>query len=594
MDECGKISESLSGTVDTLKEFQQPQILNKKMCLSNYQLIGLHWLVLMYEKKLNAILADEMGLGKTIQVIAFLAYLREVKAVSGPHLIVVPASTMDNWLREINTWCPSIICLQYYGNQLDRADLREEICAKNVEFDIILTTYSMLHNPDDKKLFKRIKFNYAVFDEAHMLKNMKSSRYADLMKVRGKRRLLLTGTPLQNNLLELLSLLIFTMPEMFEGKTQQVQALFASKESGEKQTIEHERIQQARKIMQPFVLRRLKEDVLKELPTKRDEKLICVMTPDQEFKYMELIESFTREIRYMKKNIFEDAEIDGENGTMKKPTGMLMQLRKAANHPLLLRTCYDDKKLKTMASLMLKEPTHNTADKDLIFEDMQVMHDFELHMLCKQYKSLNRFILEDEKICDSGKFKKLDTLLLAFKKNKERVLIFSQFTMMLDIIEEYMKIKRYKYLRLDGSTKVDTRLDLIDEFNDDGSYFVFLLSTKAGGLGINLTSANKVIIHDIDFNPYNDKQAEDRCHRVGQTNEVTVYRLISKNSVEEGMLKICEYKLKLGQEISQNKSKGKSYIEKTNLYYELYFLFTLDDDIDTGDVKTLLRQALGL
>jgi SWI/SNF-related matrix-associated actin-dependent regulator 1 of chromatin subfamily A len=270
------------------------------------------------------------------------------------------------------------------------------------------------------------------------------------------------------------------------------------------------------------------------------------MSANQELKYMELIENYTREIQY-RKITFEDDEPEEK---CQRGAGMLMNLRKAANHPLLLRQFYDDKKLRKMAALMLKEPTHRDANSNLIFEDMQVMHDFELHSLCKKYKSLSSCKLDVDLILDSGKFQELDSLLTKYRAEGKRVLLFSQFTMMLDIIEEYMNLRLHKYLRLDGQTKVGDRLDLIDKFNDDSSIFVFLLSTRAGGLGINLTAASVVIIHDIDFNPYNDKQAEDRCHRIGQTEEVIVYRLISQNTVEEGMLKIAEEKLKLGRDIS--------------------------------------------
>lgn len=276
------------------------------------------------------------------------------------------------------------------------------------------------------------------------------------------------------------------------------------------------------------------------------------MSASQELKYMELVENYTREIKY-KKITFEDDEPEEK---FQKGAGMLMNLRKAANHPLLLRQYYDDQKLRKMSQLMLKEPSHRDADPQLIFEDMQVMHDFELHCLCRQYKSLSSYKLDVDLILDSGKFQELDSLLAKYRLEGKRVLLFSQFTIMLDIIEEYMKLRLHKYLRLDGSTKVCDRLELIDKFNSDQSIFVFLLSTRAGGLGINLTAANVVIIHDIDFNPYNDKQAEDRCHRIGQTKEVIVYRLVSQNTVEEGMLKIAEEKLKLGRDISSPNKNG--------------------------------------
>ncbi|CAG2177919.1 unnamed protein product [Oppiella nova] len=521
-----------------------------------------------------------MGLGKTIQVIAFFAYLRERKAVRGPHLVIVPASTLENWSREFQTWCPDINILLYYGHQDERAMIREQISKNEIDFDVIITSYTIAQSPGDRSLFKKSRFKYCVFDEAHYLKNIKSTRYTALMNLKAKHRLLLTGTPLQNNLVELMSLLIFTMPHMFSGKTDQIKTLFTytNKESTHRITYISERIEQAKKIMKPFVLRRLKSEVLQELPPKIDNVLNVPMSSEQELKYADLIENYTREIKY-KKITFEDNESEEK---FKSGNSMLMDLRKVANHPLLIRQHYDDNKLRLMSQQMLSEHRakgHRESLPQYIFEDMQVMHDFELHRLCKQYTSLRHFELEDSYIEDSGKFQELDSLLTRYRLEGKRVLLFSQFTMMLDIIEEFMKLRFYHYLRLDGTTKVADRLDLIDQYNNDSELFVFLLSTRAGGLGINLTAASVVIIHDIDFNPYNDKQAEDRCHRIGQTKEVIVYRLISQNTIEEGMLKIAEEKLKLGRDISAPDQGAND--EKEEL-------------MEKSDVKTLLRAALKL
>ena len=193
---------------------------------------------------------------------------------------------------------------------------------------------------------------------------------------------------------------------------------------------------------------------------------------------------------------------------------------------------------------------------EYVLEDMSVMSDFQLHKLCFLYKCLKGHELSNEQILDSGKFAALDTLLVEKIKAGSRILVFSQFVIMLDILEEFLKIKDYKYCRLDGSTVISERQDLIDEYNDkDSGIFVFLLSTRAGGMGINLTAANVVVMHDIDYNPYNDKQAEDRCHRVGQTREVEVYKLISKDSIDETMLKIQQRKLELGEDISGEKGE---------------------------------------
>lgn len=554
MNDCQKLAKDIGQLVDKLPEAKQPKCIPPEMKLAPYQLIGLNWLILMHNRGINGILADEMGLGKTIQVIAFLAYLRESLRMHRHHLIIVPASTLDNWEREFDVWCPEIRILQYYGNQEMRAQIRHYVARNPQDVDVVLTTYNVAQNPEDRKLFKRIRFEYLIFDEAHMLKNMKSGRYQSLIKIKSKRRILLTGTPLQNNLVELMSLLVFTMPRMFMSKITHVETLFssASREEGGKTEFERERIEQAKKIMRPFVLRRLKNDVLKDLPKKSEVVVKVPLVESQTMLYQNLVESFKREIKQHKHEILDDdssfaTESDDDP---KKGAGMLMAMRKIANHPLLMLNHYTKDKLKVMSELMLREPTHCDANKDLIFEDMSVMHDFELHKLCMTYKSIEKFKLPDEAILESGKFQYLDKLLSDLRKEKRRCLLFSQFTMMLDIMEEYLKIRNYGFLRLDGSTKVSDRLGLIDEFNDNDDVTVFLLSTKAGGLGINLTAASTVVIHDIDFNPYNDKQAEDRSHRMGQTRDVQVFKLIGQNTIEEGMLSIANEKLRLGKDMS--------------------------------------------
>ncbi|XP_013416751.1 SWI/SNF-related matrix-associated actin-dependent regulator of chromatin subfamily A containing DEAD/H box 1 [Lingula anatina] len=528
---------------------RQPSVLNSDFTLKPYQMVGLNWIRLMHKQELNGILADEMGLGKTIQAIAFLAHLLEI-GDTGPHIIIVPSSTLDNWLRELKVWCPSLEVCVYYGSQSERAEIRYQILGGQIDFNVMVTSYNIATGTaEDRGLFKKFKFHYAVLDEAHMLKNMSSARYQSLMRVSASRRLLLTGTPLQNNLVELMSLLCFVMPEIFVGKTEQLKRIFstctkgASDNSGRSE-FEKGRIAHAKRIMKPFVLRRLKSEVLKQLPAKVEKIHHCPLTNEQRRLYDELV------TKYSAQSLKEDQE--------EKGSSILMQLRKMANHQLLHRNKYPDNVLRHMAKLMLKEPTHTDANEEYIYEDMQVMSDFELHKLCQMYKVLSNFDLKEEVILETGKFRVLDDFLPDMKTKGDRVLLFSQFTMMLDIIEEYMKARGHRYFRLDGSTPVVERQEMIDRFNNDKDIFIFLLSTKAGGLGINLTSANVVILHDIDFNPYNDKQAEDRCHRVGQTRDVTVIRLIASNTVEEAMLACANQKLQLEQDLTgkQNTSEA--------------------------------------
>ncbi|XP_048877210.1 SWI/SNF-related matrix-associated actin-dependent regulator of chromatin subfamily A containing DEAD/H box 1b [Brienomyrus brachyistius] len=563
MSKCEKISQKMVHDVTKVIKrgagaIEQPSILNSRLELKPYQLIGLNWLVMLHQNQLSGILADEMGLGKTIQAISFLASLYQ-EGNAGPHLITVPSSTLDNWVRELKLWCPSLKVLVYYGSADDRRYLRHSILNKQVDFSIIVSTYNLtIGNDSDRSLFRKLKLQYAIFDEGHMLKNMNSLRYRYLMAINAKHRLLLTGTPLQNNLLELMSLLNFIMPTMFSSSTSQIAKMFSMKSSEEQSSFERDRIAQAKLIMKPFILRRVKSEVLKQLPEKEERVEFCPMSERQ----ARLYDALFRKLK------------GSASGEKRDLCNVMMQLRKMANHPLLHRQHYTRERLAAMSQLMLKEPTHRDADPALIQEDMEVMSDFELHCLCSQYSTLHGFQLQSNQLLDSGKFAVLTELLVTLKDKGDRVVLFSQFTMMLDIVEVLLKHLNHRYLRLDGSTPMADRIGLIDEFNTDPDIFVFLLSTRAGGLGINLTSANVVILHDIDCNPYNDKQAEDRCHRVGQTRTVKVIKLVSKDSIEDCMLRVGQKKLKLEQDMTATEGG--------------------DEDSMPEDMASLLKASLGL
>uniref|UniRef100_A0A8C7V3V9 DNA helicase n=1 Tax=Oncorhynchus mykiss TaxID=8022 RepID=A0A8C7V3V9_ONCMY len=563
MTKCEKIANKMMQDVTQVVERdkgsqKQPEILNGKW-LKPYQLIGQNWLTLLHQNNLSGILADEMGLGKTIQAISFLASLYQ-EGNKGPHLLTVPASTLDNWVRELNLWCPRLKVLVYYGSVEDRKYLRYDILNRQVDYNIIISTYALTtSNDNDRSLFRKLKLEYAVFDEGHMLKNMSSLRYRHLMAINAKYRLLLTGTPVQNNLLELMSLLNFIMPDMFSSSTMS-SFISCQKSSEEQSSFEMERISHAKLIMKPFILRRVKSEVLKQLPAKEEKVEFCAMSDQQQQLYNALMQKLK----------------GSTNGEKRELTNVMMQLRKMANHPLLHREHYTTTKLAAMSQLMLKEPTHCEADPALIKEDMEVMTDFELHRLCLQYPSIQDYQLNTDMLLDSGKLSLLTQLLASLKNKGDRVVLFSQFTKMLDILEVFLKHLKHHYIRLDGSTPMSDRIVLIDQYNTELDIFVFLMSTKAGGLGINLTSANVVILHDIDCNPYNDKQAEDRCHRVGQTRTVKVIKLISKDSIEDGMLRIGQKKLKLEQDMTASQSQDG------------------DEDSIPEDMASLLKASLGL
>lgn len=549
MKKCVGLAQQLESAVAAgAGRLKQPSILDSNLKLAPYQLVGLNWLAVLHKQGVSGILADEMGLGKTVQVIAFLAHLKETGQARGTHLIVVPASTLDNWSNELARWCPDLRVSKYYGHPEERRQLRIQYARGLDDIDVVLTTYTMVNScPEERKMFRITPMHYVIYDEAHMLKNMSTQRYDNLLKIKSKHRLLLTGTPLQNNLLELMSLLAFVMPHMFSGKTDDLKSLFQknAKSKTTKKTegdddeppFEQSQITQAKRIMKPFVLRRLKRDVLQDLPQKTNHTELCSMSSRQNMLYKDLIAG------YATKNgaIYATTEQSG--------MAMMMDMRKLANHPLLLRYYYQEDQVRKMASRLARDPNYKEKNEKYAYEDLMCMSDFQIHQLTLTHNCISSFSVPEHLILDSGKFQKLDEMLPNLKADGHRVLIFSQFTMMLDILEPYLTIRRHRYLRLDGSTAVTDRQDLINLYNSE-DIFVFLLSTKAGGLGINLTAADTVIIHDIDFNPYNDKQAEDRCHRMGQTRPVTIYRLLSCGTIEEGIYQVAQEKLNLEKHVT--------------------------------------------
>lgn len=559
---------------------KKPKMMSEHLTLKPYQHRGLYWYTTIHEMNIGAILADEMGLGKTVQTISFLAWLKENQpSFRRPHLVVCPSSTLENWRREFECWLPSFKVHSYYGEHR-RHDLRKIIrlkqnmkdkFKKQVEsdldddeddvdnegekenkvdssekdadqfenIDVVLTTYqSACSGEQDRVALKKLGVGYAIFDEGHMLKNMKTQRYQQLMKIGAKRRILLTGTPLQNNLLELMSLLKFIMPEMLEKSTSTLTKIFQL--SNSESDFARKRALEAKAILDPFVMRRIKANVLKDLPPKTDETM-NVKLPDFQRAFYDEIKTNARLELAKREN--------GSEGTQKRLKNFYMELRKTANHPLLLRRHFTNDKLRKMAKILCNNEMRAEGNVDYIFEDFEVMSDFEIHRTCEKYHSLKKFRLKSAQIVKSAKFDKLMELMPPLFDKDSRVVLFSQFTMMMDIMEVLMDHHQIGFLRLDGSTPVESRLDLIDEFNADFDIKVFMISTKAGGLGINLTSADTVIIHDIDSNPYNDKQAEDRCHRVGQTKPVHIIRLIAEDTVEIKMRASAVEKLKLESKV---------------------------------------------
>ncbi|XP_050474454.1 ATP-dependent helicase brm-like [Bombus huntii] len=499
---------SIAHTVHEIVTEQASIMVNGK--LKEYQIKGLEWLVSLFNNNLNGILADEMGLGKTIQTIALVTYLMEKKKVNGPFLIIVPLSTLSNWVLEFEKWAPSVVVVSYKGSPANRRAIQSQMRA--TKFNVLLTTYEYVIK--DKAVLAKLQWKYMIIDEGHRMKN----HHCKLTQVLNTHylaphRLLLTGTPLQNKLPELWALLNFLLPSIFKSCStfeQWFNAPFAT--TGEKVELNEEEtiliIRRLHKVLRPFLLRRLKKEVESQLPDKVEYIIKCEMSGLQKVLYKHM---------QSKGVLLTDGSEKGKQGKggAKALMNTIVQLRKLCNHPFMFQAIEEKycEHVGTQGSGIVTGP-------DL-------------------YRA-------------SGKFELLDRILPKLKVTNHRVLLFCQMTQLMTIMEDYLNWRGFKYLRLDGATKAEDRGGLLKKFNDPGSeYFLFLLSTRAGGLGLNLQAADTVIIFDSDWNPHQDLQAQDRAHRIGQKNEVRVIRLMTVNSVEERILAAAKYKLNMDEKIIQ-------------------------------------------
>jgi SWI/SNF-related matrix-associated actin-dependent regulator 1 of chromatin subfamily A len=536
----------------------QPATMGDHVQLKGYQIVGVNWLALLYKQGVSAILADDMGLGKTCQVIAFLAHLLET-GESGPHLVVVPASTLENWLTEFRKFCPALVVEPYYGSQAERAELRFKIDSYDRgDINVIITTYATAKGKEDFPWLKNLDFCYTIFDEGHALKNADSQVYEKLIRIRSRFRLLLTGTPLQNNLQELISLLAFLMPNIFKSKKDDLQAIFTHKvkalDPNHEALLSAQRIARARSMLTPFILRRKKHQVLKHLPAKTRRVEFCEMTDEQ----VEIYQEQQQRARDVMIRRAAGEQMGNESANI------LIELRKAAIHPLLFHRLYTDDQLRALSKACTKENQWKESNPDLIFTELLAYSDMEVHQLCMGKPSLRKFLLRNDEWMSSGKVKKLCELLVQFKQEGHRTLIFSQFIMVMDILELVLHNADMEYLRLDGSTPVAVRQDMIDDFNAEDSIIpIFMLSTRAGGAGVNLTGADKVIIFDSGFNPQDDIQAENRAHRIGQQKDVEVIRLVSAGTVEEQIYAMGLTKLALDDKVAGDEDEQKENDRKT-------------------------------
>lgn len=526
------------GGAQTFEFSESPGYVHGK--LRPYQVQGLNWLVSLYENNLSGILADEMGLGKTLQSISFLGYLRFMHGINGPHLVIAPKSTLDNWHREFNRWIPEINAVVLQGDKEERSELIKNRIM-TCDFDVIIASYEIVIR--EKSTFKKFNWEYIVIDEAHRIKNEESLLSQIIRMFHSKNRLLITGTPLQNNLRELWALLNFILPDVF-ADNESFDEWFQNNDNSEE---DQEVILQLHKVLKPFLLRRIKADVEKSLLPKKEINVYTKMTPMQRNLYQKILEK----------------DIDAVNGANKKESktrllNIVMQLRKCCNHPYL----FDG----------VEPGPPFTTDEHLVFNAQKMII--------------------------------LDKLLKKFKAEGSRVLIFSQMSRMLDILEDYCYFREYQYCRIDGQTEHVDRINAIDEYNKPGSEkFVFLLTTRAGGLGINLTSADIVILFDSDWNPQADLQAMDRAHRIGQTKQVKVFRFITENAIEEKVLERAAQKLRLDQLViqqgrntagldGQQSSKAASKNELLDMIqHGAVDVFKKDDDGQDVDIEEILKRS---
>lgn len=519
--------------------------------LKPYQLVGVNFLLLLYRKNIGgAILADEMGLGKTVQAVTYLNLLKHLDRDPGPHLIVCPASVLENWERELKRWCPSFSVILFHGS--GRTTYSKELSSFGKAglpppFNVLLACYSLFERhsaqqKDDRRILKRWQWSCVLMDEAHVLKDKNSYRWKNLMSIAqsARQRLMLTGTPLQNDLHELWSLLEFMMPDIFATGDVDLKKLLNAEDS--------DLIPRIKSILGPFILRRLKSDVMQQLVPKIQHVQYVYMGSEQSMAYAKAINEYraASEARVLKSTTCKSG---GVGGLLPKRqiSNYFMQFRKIANHPLLVRQIYSDEDVVCVAKVLYPKGVFGfECSIQRAIQEIKSYNDFEIHRLLISYgNNGTKGALTDEHVLASAKCQALAELLPLLKKDGHRVLIFSQWTTMLDILEWTLEVIGVTYRRLDGSTQVLERQTIVDTFNNDPSIFACLLSTRAGGQGLNLIGADTVIIHDMDFNPQMDRQAEDRCHRIGQDKPVTIYRFVTKDTVDENIYGIARRKLVL-------------------------------------------------
>ncbi|XP_052654551.1 lymphoid-specific helicase isoform X3 [Harpia harpyja] len=558
--------------------FQQPKIFTGGV-MRWYQVEGMEWLRMLWENGINGILADEMGLGKTIQCIATIALMVE-RGVPGPFLVCGPLSTLPNWMSEFKRFTPEIPLMLYHGAQQERRKLVRKIHARQGSLQIhpvVITSFEIAMR--DRNALQHCFWKYLIVDEGHRIKNMNCRLIRELKRFNADNKLLLTGTPLQNNLAELWSLLNFLLPDVFDDLKSfeswfDITSITETAEDIIAKEREQNILHMLHQILTPFLLRRLKSDVALEVPPKREVVVYAPLAKKQETFYTAIV---NRTIRKLLGNNEEEVVELSPTGRPKRRSRKLVDYCEERNGSP------DD--LEKLISKMQEE-----VEKERPVVEVSIPMDSEVNLKLQNIMMLLRkccnhpylieypldpatqqFKVDEDLVKNSGKFLLLDRMLPELKKRGHKVLLFSQMTMMLDILMDYCYLRDFKFSRLDGSMSYSDREENMHQFNTDPEVFLFLVSTRAGGLGINLTAADTVIIYDSDWNPQSDLQAQDRCHRIGQTKPVVVYRLVTANTIDQKIVERAAAKRKLEKLIIH-----KTYNTKgTNFSIHHLTLFTM-------------------
>ncbi|KAL5361741.1 SNF2 family N-terminal domain-containing protein [Aspergillus floccosus] len=615
---------------------QQPELVTGGK-MRQYQLEGLEWLKSLWMNGLCGILADEMGLGKTVQAISLIAFFKE-KKVSGPFLVAAPLSTVSNWVDEFARWAPSIKTVLYHGSRDERAEIRRKYMnlkdQRSMDFPVVCTSYEICMN--DRKFLAQYQWRYIIVDEGHRLKNMNCRLIKELLTYNSANRLLITGTPLQNNITELWSLLHFLLPEIFNDLNSfQSWFDFSSMldSNGQGDVLERRKrtlVSTMHSILKPFLLRRVKTDVETSLPKKREYILYAPLTAEQKELYREILNGTGRQ--YLEEKARERLTAKNEILSRSSSLKRSVDSSRASTPNKSLKSSRDSTPASTASSTRrrrgpqsykeLSDREFNSRlrkiergfDEDLnVAEDNegQVETDLEEIERAKTIKLAKKEIaqkkmqnpvmqarlacnsphnfywpwgedpagIDESLVTASGKMLLLDCLVSCLLKKGHKILIFSQFKTQLDILQDWaIQLRSWNCCRIDGAISQSDRREQIKAFNTDPKFKIFLLSTRAGGQGINLMAADTVILYDSDWNPQQDLQAQDRAHRIGQTKPVIVYRLATKGTVEQTLLEKADSKRRLERLVIQ-KGKFKSLLDSSSA-------------LNASDIDDL-RKALG-